>query len=307
MIRFYHVILTTLIVHTVDATIEWEIERGPQGQPWTLKCRGPKENGYWFKRWNRTDTTLATFDTNAHVVKKDPSFEVTAFLKSTSGIETRLSLPTGMYGTFGCKFGHDHHLFHVPKHITTYSESKPHTVTLKCQDDRYPFNVSWYLNSTFVALSKIYNQSSYTVDDKNTSFTQLKNITIRGDQATTNNTRPVCLTCIVHSNDSFGQYTVCTPGTKDLATSQQTRSDNFRISRLESERSANGNTNAENLVSNTIGLGFVIGSVAVVCAVTGFVLLTHILGRKRPTFGYEQQIYKALSTSSGGTTEISTS
>lgn len=305
--RFYYVISSLVIIHVVNAMIEWEIEKGPQGKPWALKCRGLKENGSWFKRWNNTDTTLATFDKNGQVTQIDMGFTITAYIKK-SNLESRLSLPTGIFGTFGCKFGKEYHLFFLAKEIKTNSDSKPKSVTLQCQDI-HPYNISWYLNSTFVALTIAHNHTSYVVVDRNTSFTQLKNVTFRNDQATTNNTRPVCLTCIVHSNDSYGSHTTCTPGTKDLASGHQTSSENFlRASLLQADQITNGNTNLGNLVSNATGLGFVIGSIAFVCAVAGLVLLTHVMGRRpRQIPGYEQRLYGPLSNSSGSIIERTTS
>lgn len=305
--RFYYVLSSLVFIHVVNATIEWEIEKGPQGKPWALKCRGPRENGYWFKRWNGTDTTLATFDKNAQVEIKDSRFTVTAYIKR-SDLESRLGLPPGTFGTFGCKFGSDYHLFFLPKEIKYNSDSKPASVTLQCQDTP-PYNISWYLNSTYVALAIVYNHTSYVLQDKNTSFTQLQNITFLGSQATTRNTRPVCVTCIVHSNHSYGIHTTCSPGTKDLAGNHQTRSENFmRASRLGADETTPDDRNIGNLVNNVTGMGFVIGSIAFVCAVTGLVLLTHVMGkRQRAVPGYEHRIYRPLSNSSGSIIERSTS
>lgn len=305
--RLGHVVFVLLIIHTVAATIEWEIEYDPNEKPKTLRCRGPKTNGSWHKRWNRTDTMLGIFDANARATTKDSSFTITASVIGTSNIQTTLNLPPNTFGTFGCRFGSKQYLFHLPKNITAYSHSKPNSVTLQCKDTTYPYNISWYLNSTFVALVNVYNQSSYIIDDKNTSFTQLKNISFQANQATTNNTRPLCLTCIVSSNDTFGEHTTCTPNTKDLTSSRQVRSDNFlRTSRLTADGPINGDTTVRHFMGQATGLGFVIGSIAFVCAVAGLVLLIHVTGkRQRPILGYDQQIYRPFSTSSGGTIERS--
>lgn len=308
MLRCYYVITGLLIIHVVSATIEWEIEYGLDHKPLALRCRGPQISGSWFKRWNKTDTTLSTFDAQAQVTVVDPRFTTTAYLKKAE-LQTQLSLPLGTFGTFGCKFGKEYHLFFLPKNITVYADSKKDHVTLKCQDSTYPQNISWYINSTLVAVAKYYNQSSYVIDDKNTSFTHLRNATFQDHQITTNNTRPLCVTCILHSNETYGLGSVCTPGTTDLSSGHKTRSDNFyRASRLEAVKPADSDTNVGNLVGNATGLGFVIGSVAFVCAVAGLVLLIHIMGRRqRPPLGYEQQVYRPLSSSSGGIVERNTS
>lgn len=134
MIRFYYVIVGSIIVYVVNATIEWEIEYGFDQKPMALKCRGPKTGGSWFRRWNRTDTTISKFDEKAQVTTLDPSFTTIAYVRK-SEIQTQLGLPTGTFGTFGCKFGKDYHLFFLPKDITTYFDLKRNSVTLKCLDN----------------------------------------------------------------------------------------------------------------------------------------------------------------------------
>lgn len=278
-----YVILTLFaIIRVADTTIEWDIEYGPDMRPTALTCRGPKTAGLWYKRWNRTDTVLGTFDENAQVTTRDHHFVITAFVKGGSNIQTRMGLPLGTFGAYACGFGSEHHTFYLPKNITTHSDSRPNTITLQCKDTRPPYNISWYVNSTLAAVVTVHNRSSYTVDDRNTSFTILKNISFYGSQATTNNTRPVCVTCIVHSNGTFGDHTVCSPYTKDLASNRQTRSENFvRASRLESDRPPDTSIDVSNVVSQATGLGFVIGSVASVCAIVGLILLIHVGGRRR--------------------------
>lgn len=297
------VILALLIIHTVNAIIEWEIEYDKGGHPTGLKCRGPQEDGSWYKHVNRTDMILGTFKKNTEVQVKDRNFTIMAYLKG-SNIETKLGLPKHTFGTFGCRFGSEHHLFFLPKEITANSESKPNSLTLQCKDTHHPYNISWYINSTLVAVVNVFNSSVYVVHDKNTSFTELKNISFHNNQATTKNDRPVCLTCIVSANDGFGDQTVCSPNTRDLSGNRQTRSENFlRTSRLEGENPMN----AGNVMNQNAGLGFVAGVVAFVCAVAGIVLLIHVTGKKRrPHFGYDEQIYRPFSTSSGGTTERTT-
>lgn len=327
--RVSSILLSFIAVRFVAATINWQFLYGNDhhtdprnGLPTGIRCVGPGDNGSWYRVWNRTMYLVAEFNQTHHrLLDSNDSLSVTSFPPGTKGsvsssgsagnLGTRIQFPEGTHGSFHCQIGSAGQTMHVKMTIYTSSGTGRNSIQLQCSPEHKNEThlILWFVNATFVAVSTIYNQSSYAVDYKNTSFTNEGNFTIEppGNRGSVKGPNPMCLICIVTLNGSYGDRTVCNPGVRNIFSSEQQTFDSVITTYL--RRTSEGDF--QNGIGDEDprkprpgrvedseagpGVEIILGAVLVVCAVVGFVLFLRLGGeRKRTSRPPDPRMYRSF-------------
>lgn len=267
--------------------------------PQFLYCFGSGQHGNWSKIENGTHHLIANFNaTDVEMEDQDGGYGVTVTPGGKKGwIRTFLNATRGTHGTFVCTMDNQTSVLRVPMLLRTggmyYGN---YSVGLQCMPKHEnasrpehlghdPYNITWFLNSTIVGWSKIENDTWANVTyNTNTSFVELKNVTIHGNFLTATGARPLCLTCLLGQNGGFGLSTLCSPNTKDLSVNHSTIEDvlpkKAHSARLETEDAdESGGSDGSN------GGDVLLGATLFACAVAGLLWLIRLRKKGRSDIG----------------------
>lgn len=307
-----YIILISFCLYRVDTFLTCRIlYEGHNGYnasvPTALYCIGPKNTGNWTKIDNGTEHLIARFNATT-VDTNDYRYNVTILTtKGNGALETLLSLTRGDNGTFTCTIGNETEMLRVPMLVKAGGTWHGLNISLQCAPinknasdpehiGRYPYNITWFLNSTLVGRVEIYNDTSYNVTyNTNSSFVQSKNVTFHDNWGHTNNTRPVCLTCVVTESGPFGLVTLCSPNTTDLSVNHSTVSDILGKDAYSASKTfdyTNDITTNVSEGSSTLSAGFVI----IVYALVAVIFLVHFRNKGRSNIYSTRRIYGSYDT-----------
>lgn len=302
--------LMLFAVHRADTSITCQVlYEGHSGysasKPTALYCIGKGDSGNWTKIENGTEHPIARFNRSS-IDLQDSGYGITVFTrKGNNSLETLLNLTHGDNGRFTCTIGNDTEVLYVPMLIKAGGSWHGHNVSLQCMPinknvsdpdhiENHPYNITWFLNSTIVGWSHIQNDSYFNVTyNTNSSFVRLKNVTIRSNWIHTNTTGPVCVTCLLGENGQFGSTTLCSPNTKDMSASRLTITDalgEHSYVALKWDK----NDNEHPITFPVDGSITIIGSVLVVCAVSGIFFFIHFKRKRRLNTQPPRRIYRSL-------------
>lgn len=261
----------------------------------TLSCSGDGSNMKWVKLVNGTEIAIASGN-STHVDLTASGYVITTQPAGPNGIRTTLQTNSTDHGNFRCTIGAEQQLVSVRLTLQVSSITGIHSLTMGCKavNARPPTTTLWFVNSTFVSVVKTTVNGTHIVRYMNTSFTEHKNFTNTDDNGRYNGTRPACLTCIVSTNNSFGDATRCTLNTKDISGKK------FPPGLL--SRSIGAEPPIDGPPLGNTGSHLVVITVILVAAIIAAVFVIHLRGKRvkrnyRPT----QRIYKQCANS---TTEV---
>lgn len=308
-----YVTIFFVFAHRIDALLSCRILYAARNGynasvPVILYCVGKGSHGNWSKIDNGTDRLIARFNMTT-VDRRDHRYNITTLARKKNGtLETILTFTRGDNGTFKCAIGNATRILRVPMLIKAGGTWNGLNVSLQCTPlnknlsdpdhiGRYPYNITWFLNSTIVGRVEIYNDTSYNVTyNTNSSFVQLKNVTLHNNWGHTNTTRPVCLTCLVNESGRFGIVTLCSPNTTDLSANHLTIPDVLGKGTF---LAANNARRVKNDVDANVSKGtspIFIGSVFVACVTVCILFLIRFVKKRRSTIGSAQNIYRSFNT-----------
>lgn len=284
--------LMLFAVHRADLYLTCQIlYKGHSGYsasvPTALYCIGSGDNGNWTKIENGTEIPIARFN-RTDVDLQHKGYGVTVFTTRGNGtLETFLNLTRGDNGTFACTIGNETEVLYVPMLIRAGGMYHGHNVSLQCMSINKnisdpdhvgvnPYNITWFLNSTIVGWSQIYNDTYSNITyNVNSSFVQMKNITLHDNWGHTNTTRPACLTCLLSENGGFGSSTLCSPNTRDYSTNHLTIEDVLGIGTYSALKDVENDVNDNNInIPGNTSIIFIC-SFMLICMITSVLTLVH--------------------------------
>nr|WEG68838.1 membrane protein m120.1 [Mastomys natalensis cytomegalovirus 1]WEG68974.1 membrane protein m120.1 [Mastomys natalensis cytomegalovirus 1]WEG71202.1 membrane protein m120.1 [Mastomys natalensis cytomegalovirus 1] len=270
-------------------SIIWDAQQGDKTT--VLTCIGNGPDMKWVKLVNNTEVPIATGN-STHVTLKSEGYIVTSTSTGPNGIRTTLQTNSTDHGNFRCTLGGERQLLSVRIKIQVSSISGMFTLTMGCKPVGIdpPFTTMWFLNSTLVSVVKTFKNHTTTVRYLNTSFTEFKNFTIHDRNGKYEGERPACLTCIVSTNNSFGDATRCTYNTRDIS------GEKFQQGLLARSVGDDISTNGPPLGST--GSHLVVVTVILVAAIIAAVFIIHLKGKRvRRNYRPTQRIYKQCANS----------
>lgn len=278
-----------VLVPSVAGNIDWKTESNSSFVSFT--CIGSGDNGTWHKIINGSYELLAYFNsTSISVTDEGQKYTISVHSKSKSKqmygtragrttshqLISKLTTKESDHGGYKCTIGGETHLFHIKMKLMVSSSQGLYSLQVSCTPPTTvspPFTTLWFLNSTFVSTVFIYSNKTISVSYKNTSFVDHKNFTYNPETNSGyyNGTQPACLSCILSTNNSYGDATRCTLNTRDLSSGTETGSSFFQkfvdMGNIEEPPLGTGGTN---LLIITITL-----VAAIICAV----FIIHVKGK----------------------------
>ncbi|AWV68210.1 m120.1 protein [Murid betaherpesvirus 1] len=245
---YFAAILCVIYLSCAECKIDWKVTS--TWKQTNMTCIGNGNTGSWARIYNKTDYLIGSF-TNTTVVMEsyglDGGYGVYVKISvSSSGNSknppltiTTLTMNTTRHGGYKCTVGKASQLLYLEMPLTVSSSAGLGSVQMDCRPhhQKPPYTVLWILNSTLAGRSTVYGNKNITVKMENgTGFfgTGLFGVNngVGSYYSTQQPPQPVCMTCIVSKNDSYGSGTKCTPGMRDMGASKTKQSPGFETNFL---------------------------------------------------------------------------